>query len=48
VDGAKVGVETCRDWQHFQLRRQHHFGKVGWYDLVMEVANLHIAPRPLW
>jgi hypothetical protein len=47
-DDAKVGAEACRDWQQFQPRRQHHLGKVGWSEVVMEMANLdRPPPRPL-
>jgi hypothetical protein len=43
-DGARVGAEACRDWQHFQPQRQQHFGKVGWSDVVMKMPNLDRSP----
>jgi hypothetical protein len=46
-DDAKVGAEACRDWQQFQPRRQHHLGKVGWSEVVMEMANLDRPPLGL-
>jgi hypothetical protein len=40
-DGAKVQMEAGWDGEHFQARRQHHFSKVGWSDVIMEMPNLN-------